>query len=77
MREKAGLIGVHCGLEVIVENHDVTFANVRGGINGNGRDIGIPSLILGGTDTLALSVHVAFEGFLRFGEMAGNILDVD
>ncbi len=71
------MIGVHRGLEVIVENHDVPFANVRGGFNGNGWDVSIQSLLLGGTDTLALSTHVAFLGFLRFGEMAGNILDVD
>ena len=60
MREKASLIGAHRGLEVIVENHDVPFANVRGGFNGNGCDVGNPLLLLGGTDTLALSVHVAF-----------------
>ncbi len=64
LREMVGLISVHCGLEVIVENHDVTFANVGGGFNKNGRDVGIPSLLLGGMDTLALSAHVAFEGFL-------------
>ena len=33
--------------------------------------------LLGGTDTLALSVHVAFLGFLQFGEMPGGIFDVD
>ena len=60
----ASLIGLHCRLEVIVENHDVTFANGRGGFNENGRDVGIPSLLLGGMDTLALSAHVAFLGFL-------------
>ena len=76
-RVKAGLIGVHRGLEVIVENHDVTFVNVRGGFNGNGHDVSIPSLLLGGTDTLALSAHVAFEGFLQFWEMVGDVLDVD
>ena len=73
----ASLIGVHCGLEVIVENHDVMFANVRGGFDGNGCDVGIQSFLLGGTDTLVLSTHVAFEGFLQFGEMVGNILDID
>jgi hypothetical protein len=67
-REKASLIGVLCGLEVVVKNHDVPFANVRGdlwgGFDGNGCDVGVPSLLLGGTDTLALSAHVAFLGFL-------------
>ena len=75
------MIGVHRGLEVVVENHDVPFANVRGnlrgGFDGKRCDVGIPSLLLGGTDTLALSAHVAFLGFLQFGEMAGNIFDID
>ena len=66
--EKSGLIGVHRGLEVMVETHDVPFANVRvdlwGGFNGNGCDVGVLSLLLGGMDTLALSAHVAFLGFL-------------
>ena len=68
LREKASLIGVNCGLEVLVENHDVPFANVSGdlwgGFDGKGCDVGIPLLFLGGTDTLALSAHVAFLGFL-------------
>ncbi len=77
MREKARLIGVHRGLEVVDTDHDIPFANVRGGFNGNGCDVVIPLLLLGGTDTLALSVNVAFLGFLRFGEIAGDIFDVD
>ncbi len=81
LREKASLIGVHRGLEVVVENHDVPFANVRGdmwgGFDGKRCDIGVPLLLLGGMDTLVLSAHVAFLGFLRFGEMTGNIFDVD
>ncbi len=81
MREKASLIGVHRGLEVLVKNHDVPFAYVRGdlwgGFDGKGCDVGIPLLLLGGTNTLALSAHVAFLGFLQFGEMAGDIFDVD
>ena len=80
-REKASLIGVLCGLEVVVKNHDVPFANVRGdlwgGFDGKRCDVGVPLLLLGGTDTLALSTHVAFLGFLLFEEMAGNIFDVD
>ncbi len=68
LREKASLIGVHRGLEVIVKNHDVPFANVRGdlwrGFHGTRCDVGVPSLCLDGTDTLALSAHVAFLGFL-------------
>ncbi len=80
-REKTSLIGVHRGLEVVVKNHDVPFANVRGdfggGFDGNRWDVSIPSLCLGGTDTLALSVHVAFLGFLRFREMPGDIFGVD
>ena len=79
--EKASLISVHCGFEVLVKNHDVPFANVRGdlwgGFDGTRCDVGVPSLCLGGTDTLALSAHVAFLGFLRFGEMPGDIFDVD
>ncbi len=67
-REKASLIGVHPGFEVIVKNHDVPFANVKGdlwrGFHGTRCDIGVPSLHLGGMDTLALSAHVAFLGFL-------------
>ena len=67
-REKASLIGVHRGLEVVVENHDVPFANVRGdlwgGFDGKRCDVGVPSLLLGEPDTLALSTHVAFLGFL-------------
>jgi hypothetical protein len=67
-REKANLIGVHRGLEVVVKNHDVPFANVRsdlwGGFDGKRCDFGVPLLLLGGTDTLALSAHVAFLGFL-------------
>ncbi len=80
-REKASLISVHHGLEVVVKNHDVPFANVRGGLwggfDGKRCDAGVPLLLLGGTDTLALSLHVAFLGFLGFGEMAGDIFDVD
>ena len=80
-REKTSLIGVHCGFEVLVKNHDVPFANVRGdlwgGFDGTRCDVGVPSLCLGGTDTLALSAHVAFLGFLQFREMVGNIFDVD
>ncbi len=49
LREKASLIGVHCELEVLVKDHDVPFANVRGGISGNGCDVGIPLLLLGGS----------------------------
>ncbi len=68
LREKASLISVHCGLEVVVENHYVPFANVRGdlwgGFDRKGCDVGVPLLLLGGTDTLALSAHVAFLGFL-------------
>ena len=79
--KKASLIGVHCGLEVVVENHDVPFANVRGdfrgGFDGKRCDVGVPSLLLGGTDYLVFSVHVAFLGFLQFGEMLGNIFDLD
>ncbi len=45
LREKASLIGVHCGLEIIVENHDVPFVNVRGdlwgGFNGKRCDVGV------------------------------------
>ena len=81
LREKASLISVHCGLKVVVKNHDVPFANVRGDMwgvfDGKRCDVGVPSLLLGGTDTLALSVHVAFLGFLRFGEMPGDIFYVD
>ena len=80
-REIASLIAVHHGLEVVGENHDVPFVNVRGdlwgGFDGKRYDAGIPSLCLGGTDTLALSAHVAILGFLRFGEMPGDIFDVD
>ncbi len=80
-REKTSLIGVHCGFEVVVKNRDVPFANVRGdlwgGFDGTRCDAGVPPLCLGGMDTLALSVHVAFLGFLRFGEMPGDIFDVD
>ena len=56
---------------------DVPFANVRGGFSGNGCDVCVLLLRLGGTDTLVLSAHVAFQGFLRFREIAGNIFDVD
>ena len=67
-REKASLIGVHRGLEVVVKNHDVLFANVRGdlwgGFDGTRCDVSVPSLCLVGTGTLALSAHVAFLGFL-------------
>ncbi len=81
MREKASLIGVHHGFEVLVENHDVHLANVRGnlwgGFDGTRCDVGAPSLCLGGTDTLGLSTHVAFLGFFRFGEIPGDIFDVD
>ncbi len=77
LREKASLIGVHHGLEVVVNNHDVHFANGRGGFSKNGCDLGVPLLLLGGTDTLALYAHVAFQGFLRFGEIAGDIFYVD
>jgi hypothetical protein len=80
-REKASLIGVHREFEVVVENHDVPFANVRGDLwgefDGTRCDVGVPSLCLGGTDTLALSAHVAFLGFLQFREITGNIFDVD
>ncbi len=80
-REKASLIGVHHEFEVIVKNHDVLFANVTGdlwgGFSGTRCDVGVPLLCLGGTDALALSVHVAFLGFLQFGEMPGDIFDVD
>ncbi len=48
-----------------------------GGFDGKRCDVGVPLLLLGGTDTLALSMHVAFLGFLLFEEMAGNIFDVD
>ncbi len=77
LREKARLIGVHCGLKVVDADHDVPFANVRGGFNENGCGVVVPSLLLGGTDTLALSVHVAFLGFLRFGEIVVGIFGVD
>ncbi len=77
--KKVSLIGVYCGLEAVVKNHDAPFANVRGdlwgGFDGKRCDVGVPSLLLDGTDTLALSVHVV--GFLQFGEMAGDIFDVD
>ena len=80
-REKTSLINVQCGLEVIVKNHDIPFANVRGdlwgGFDGNGSDVGVPSRSLGVADTLALSAHVAFLGFLQFREMLGEIFDVD
>jgi hypothetical protein len=64
LREKARLISVHPGLEIIVKDHDVPLANVRGGFGGNGCDVGVPLLLLGGTDTLVLSALVAFQGFL-------------
>ncbi len=60
LREKSSLIGVHHGLEVVVEDHDVPFANVMGTFSGNRCDIGVPLLLLGGMDTLVLSTHVAF-----------------
>ncbi len=75
------MISVYHGLEVVVKNHDIPFANVRGdlwgGFDGNGCDVVIPSLSLGVADTLGLSAHVAFLGFLQFGEMGGDIFDID
>ncbi len=60
---------------------NVPFANVRGdlwgGFDGTRCDVDVPSLHLGGTDTLVLSAHVAFLSFLRFWEMPGNIFDID
>ena len=70
-REKASLIGVHRGFEVVVRG------DLWGGFDGTRCDVGIPLLCLGGTDTLALSAYVAFLGFLRFGETPGDIFDVD
>ncbi len=70
-------------LRVVVKNHDVPFAIVRGdlclwgGFDGKKCDVSVPSLLLGGADTLALSAHVAFLSFLQFGQMVGNISDID
>ena len=55
-REKASLIGVHRGFEVVVKNHDVPFANVRGGFNGNGCDVGVLLLLLGGSHWIRVMV---------------------
>ena len=70
------MIGVHHGLEVVVKNHDVPFANVRGdfggGFDGNRCDVGVSLLCLGGTDTLALSAHLVFFGFPPIWGNAGR-----
>ena len=77
-RKKASLIGVHCGLDVVVKNHDVPFMNVRGdlwgGVDGKKRGFDVPSFLVGGTDTLALSAHVAFLGFLQSGKWQATFL---
>ncbi len=51
--------------------------NLWGGFDGTRCEVGVPSLCLGGMDTLALSAHVAFLGFFRFREMPGNMFDVN